>query len=450
MKPSYILGLNSRSQLFSYKVNKAKDKKKASAKLITKRTLKKEEIPVPELFGTFKKPQDILTFDWQSLPNAFALKPNRGLGGEGIIVVKKKSKDHTGWITTSRKKVTVEDLKLHVQDILEGAYSIGNVPDFAFVEEFVGRHKAFRKYAFRGTPDIRVIVFNKIPIMAMLRLPTRESGGRANLHQGAIAVGVDIATGITTRAYWHGNYIDYKPGTKRKLHGIRIPGWSTILDIAVKSQEATGLGYVGADIVLHPTKGPMVMELNAQPGLAIQIANKAGLRRRLDKVEDLNIRDREHGIKVAKALFSSSFASQVKAEEEGLKTINVFEEVKIRDKDGKKIPVSAKIDTGAWRSSIDRNLAKKLGLLRRDNILWEKKVKVKSSLGRETRKVINLTFWLAGKRITTPAGVSDRSKLKKLLIIGRKNLVGFKVAPEKVIKTKAKSPAKTTKKPGNK
>lgn len=436
MKPSHILGLNARSQLYSYNVNKAKDKKKASAKLVTKRTLKKEGIPVPELYGKFIRPQDILTFDWSKLPHSFALKPNRGLGGEGIIVVKKKSKDGTGWITTSRKKVTVEDLKLHVQDILEGAYSIGNVPDYAFIEEFVGRHKAFRKYAFRGTPDIRIIVFNKIPVMAMLRLPTRESGGRANLHQGAIAVGVDIATGITTRAYWHGDYIDYKPDTKRKLHGIRIPKWSTVLEIAVKSQEVTGLGYLGVDIVLHPSKGPMVMELNGQPGLSIQIANKAGLRRRLDKVDDLNIRDREHGIKVAKALFSSSFASQVKAEEEGIKTVNVFEEVQILDKHGKKVDVSAKIDTGAWRSSIDRTLAKKLGLLRRDNILWEKRVKVKSSLGRETRKVINLTFWLAGKKITTPAGVSDRSKLKKQLIIGRKNLVGFRVSPEKTLKKK--------------
>jgi alpha-L-glutamate ligase-like protein len=170
---------------------------------------------------------------------------------------------------------------------------MGNAPDVAFIQEYVGRHKVFRKYAYRGTPDIRIIVFNKVPIIAMLRLPTKESGGRANLHQGAIGVGIDIATGITTRALWHGEYIRYKPETKRKLHGIKIPYWEKVLETAVKAQIASGLGYLGADIVLHPEKGPMVLELNAQPGLQIQLANRVGLRRRLDKVEDLEIKDAE-------------------------------------------------------------------------------------------------------------------------------------------------------------
>ena len=144
------------------------------------------------------------------MPNSFVLKPDKGFGGEGIIVVRKKAENQEGWITTQRKLITVEDLKLHVLDILEGLYSMHNVPDVAFIEEYIGRHKVFRKYAYRGTPDIRVIVFNKVPVMAMLRLPTRESRGRANLHQGAIGVGIDIATGITTRAIHRDNFIRYK------------------------------------------------------------------------------------------------------------------------------------------------------------------------------------------------------------------------------------------------
>ena len=36
--------------------------------------------------------------------------------------------------------------------------------------------------------------------MAMLRLPTKASGGRANLHQGAIGAGVDLVTGVTHHA----------------------------------------------------------------------------------------------------------------------------------------------------------------------------------------------------------------------------------------------------------
>jgi len=428
MKFSHILGLNARTQLFSYRYNPPVARSTASSKLKTKRVLKRAGIPVPEVYKVFKSVKDIINFDYMSLPSSFALKPNKGLGGEGIVVVKKRvpSDGRAAWITTQKKKITADDLKLHTLDILEGAYSLGNVPDRAFIEEFVGRHKAFRKYAFRGTPDIRVIVFNKVPLMAMLRLPTRQSAGRANLHQGAIAVGIDIATGITTKAYWRGKYIHRKPGSKRKLHGIKVPDWTAVLETAVRCQEVTAIGYLGADIVLHPEKGPMVLELNYQPGLSIQLANAAGLRKRLERVEDLKVRDASHGVKIAKALFMASFADRVKAEE-GIKTVKVFETIVVKRADGKKVKIPAKIDTGAWRTSVGEEVARELGLLREENILWKKSVR--SAMGSETRPVINLTFWLAGRKIKTPAFVAKRATLKFPIIIGRKNLKGILVDP---------------------
>ena len=437
VKRSAVLGLNARTHLFSYPYNTKRGKSIATSKLRTKRVLGKEGIPVPERYAVFTGPRKILKFDWSKLPNSFALKPNKGLGGHGIIITKKHTKDGTGWITSDKNKVTIEDLTLHVLDILEGAYSMRNVPDWAYIEEFVGRHKVFRKYAFRGTPDVRVIVFNKVPIMAMLRLPTKESGGRANLHQGAIAVGVDITTGITTKAYWKGRYIKYKPGTSRKLHGIRIPKWQHILKIAVRCQEITELGYMGADIVFHPTKGPMVLELNYQPGLQIQMVNSAGLKKRLDRVEDLEVRDADHGVKIAKALFASTFTDRVRANE-GIRTVKAVEEITIKGKAlGQKKhrkKVLAKLDTGAWRTSISRALAEELNLLTKDNILWSKKVK--SSLGVEERSVIELTFWLAGRKVTTPASVAKRMALKYPIIIGRKNLRGMLIDPDIVERLK--------------
>jgi alpha-L-glutamate ligase-like protein len=345
------------------------------------------------------------------------------MGGEGIIVVKRKLKDG-GWLTTQKERIKIDDLKLHTLDILEGAYSMGNIPDVAFIQEYVGRAKAFRRWAYRGTPDIRIIIFNKIPIMAMLRLPTKESGGRANLHQGALGVGVDIATGITTRAIWHGEQIVFKPGTERKLRGIKIPSWNAILETAVNAQAASGLGYAGVDIVLHPEKGPMVLEINAQPGLQIQLANMEGLKKRLERVEDLNITDAEHGVMIAKALFAGRFENR-KAAEEGIKTIKNDEMVKIVLPNKHKVEVMAKIDTGAWRSSIDKTFAEKNGLLRKGNILWTKVFK--SSLGSEERPVINISFYLAGRRINSIASISNRSGLKKVFIIGRRDLQGFLV-----------------------
>lgn len=431
MNYSEILGLNARSALFSYPYNTARGKAIAASKIKTYKVLKKAGVPTPEILAKFSSIDKVLNFDWKKLPGSFALKPSKGLGGEGIIVLKKKIEPESldgepVWISTQKEKFKVSDLKLHAIDILEGAYSIENIPDSAFVQEFVGRHKAFKKYAYRGTPDIRVIVFNKVPVMAMLRLPTKESGGRANLHQGAIAVGVDMATGITTKAYYHGKYIKYKPGTKRKLHGIKIPQWTKILEIAVRAAEAAGLGYAGIDVVLHPKDGPMVLEINSMPGLQIQLANADGLRKRLERVEGLEIKNAEHGVNVAKILFAERFADRVKVKE-GVKTIGITEKVKVLGKNGRRIKLSAKIDTGATRTAIDRDLASSLGLLTPENIYKYKKTK--SAFGQSKRPVIKLVYWLAGRKIETLAGVAKRSHLKFPLLIGQKDLVGFIIDP---------------------
>ncbi len=425
MNISHILGLNARSQVFAYKYNTKRGKAIANSKIQTAGVLKKAGIAHPKIFKKFREPQDINDYNWESLPDKFALKPSRGLGGEGIKVIKKRLVSGE-WLTANKERLTTEDLKLHALDILEGAYSMGNVPDVAFIQEYVGRAKVFRPWAFRGTPDIRIIIFNKVPVMAMLRLPTKESGGRANLHQGALGLGVDIATGITTKAIWHGEQIVFKPGTEKKLRGIKIPGWNRVLETAVNAQMNSHLGYIGVDIVIHPDKGPMVLELNAQPGLQIQLANGEGLRRRLERVMDLDVRDAEHGIAIGKSLFANRFADRTKFEE-GIKTIAVWEKVNIKSKTGKSYEFYAKVDTGAWRTSIDKDLAKKLGLMDKSNILWSKKVR--TSIGKEDRQVINLKFVLAGRKIETMASVSSRKSLRVPLIIGRRDLGSFLVAP---------------------
>lgn len=431
MKLSSILGLNARTQLFAYRYNKKSGKRIANSKILTSKVLRKANVANPKIYKIFKDPKDVLGFDWGSLPDRFALKPSRGLGGGGIIVIKKRLKLNgkemgDTWLTTQKEKVTAADLKLHTLDILEGAFSMGNEPDVAFVQEYVGRAEIFRKWAYRGTPDIRVIIFNKVPVMAMLRLPTKESGGRANLHQGALGVGIDIATGITTNAIWHGEPIVFKPGTTHKLRGIKIPNWDGVLTTAVSASTASGLGYAGIDIVIHPEKGPEVLEMNAQPGLQIQLANMEGLRKRLDRIDELDVMDAEHGVRIAKTLFAGRFSDR-KAAKEGIVTIGASEEIRIKDIKGKKHSTLAKIDTGAWSSSIDRDLAEKLGLLNVENILWYgKKI---SSMGEEKRPIISVTFFLAGRKIVTKMSIANRNNLTYKVLLGRTDLQGFLVKP---------------------
>lgn len=432
MKPSGILGLNSRNHLYTSVYNTRRGKIIANSKLTTKEALSKVGIRVPEVYAVIDNPSQLDAFDFLSLPEDFVVKPNKGLGGEGIEVIEERGKYAGEWITSEGEIVGINDLRLHVQDILMGQYSMDDLPDTAYIEERVKVHPKFAKYSYHGTPDIRVIVFNKIPVMAMLRLPTEESSGRANLFQGAVAAGIDITTGMTTHAIHHGKQIVFYPGTRRKLRFIEIPQWDEVLETAIRCQETTGLGYLGVDVVLQPTGEedgkvmavPMVLEINAQPGLKIQLANQAGLRDRLQRVEGLNIKDARHGIRVAKALFADPMIME---KELGRKTIGLTEEVEVVSIFGDRVKVAAKVDTGADRSSIDIGLAEELGLLHDDNVLYE--TYYRSALGRRKRKVVGLTYYMAGKKIKTTASVTNRKRMRYDMLIGRNDLDGYVIMP---------------------
>ena len=125
--------------------------------------------------------------------------------------------------------------------------------------------------------------------MSMLRLPTSESRGKANLHHGAIGVGVDMQTGTTLGGVHHDRLIATHPDTGESMEGIQIPYWHDILMVGARSYDMTGLGYLGVDVVIDRTRGPMILEFNARPGLSIQIANHSGLVPRLEAVDEIDV-----------------------------------------------------------------------------------------------------------------------------------------------------------------
>lgn len=426
-----ILNVNARNRLFLVH-NTKKGRLVADSKVRTKKILGGAGILVPKLYAVFKKQAEVDGFAWEELEGNFVVKPTRGYAGEGILMVKKKGKWAGEWFLMDGSRITTADIKLQVADIFAGRYSLKNTPDEAFVEERIKIHPIFKNYAYQGTPDVRVIVFNRIPVMAMLRLPTEESKGRANLHQGAIGAGIDLATGITTHGVLHNQVVRQIPHSGKKINGLKLPFWDKLLLAAVRAQEVVPqLGYLGIDFVLDKENGPMVLELNARPGLSIQICNQAGLLRRLTRVEGLEVKDTEHGVKIAQSLFAERFADRVMAEK-GIKTLRALEKVKIKIGKKKWHETIAKIDTGAYRSSIDRKLADKLGLLAVENVLYSRHYR--SSMGKKReRKVIGLTFKLGGRRIKTAVNVVRRSHLNTPILVGRKDLAGFLVKPEPMI-----------------
>jgi alpha-L-glutamate ligase-like protein len=213
----------------------------------------------------------------------FVIKPNRGSAGRGVLVVLGRADG--GYRRHNGEVLRLEQLRQHFSDILSGMYSLGGRPDKAIVQQRVRLHPDFEPIAYKGIPDIRVILYRNRPAMAMLRLPTRASNGRANLHQGGIGAGVDLASGRTNHAVQRNRFVERHPDTQVSVIGRRVPYWREVLDMASRVAEAVGLGYIGVDIVVDQELGPMLLEANARPGLAIQIANAKGLRPRLEEID---------------------------------------------------------------------------------------------------------------------------------------------------------------------
>jgi alpha-L-glutamate ligase-like protein len=463
-KRKKILGMNARNLSYIRPGNLKSAKKLADDKLLSKRVLKKNGLAVPGLIAKIRSREELDDFDWNSLPESFALKPNRGFGGEGILVVFGKKKGRLdAWVRADRSVVTIEDLKNHIKNILDGSFSLSNTPDTAFFEERLKLLKLFKPYSFKGIPDIRVIVYNKVPVMAMLRLPTESSKGKANLTQGAVGVGIDLASGTTTTSIaGKHRVVEYLPGTRLLLSGIRIPYWKDILELAVRTQEISRLGYLGVDVAIDKERGPVIMELNARPGLQIQVANLAGLKERLDRVAELKIKTIKRGVRVGMDLFGGEIEEELE-EISGKKVIGTVEKVKLIGKDGKEVEVEARIDTGAYSSSIDISLARELGFedlinffsslelpanfSREQARTIEEELRKKylgkhpdladiaivySSHGSSIRPKIKLEFILDNTSVSTQVNIIERMELERNMIVGRKNLGKFLIDATKL------------------
>lgn len=420
-----VLGLNARTVQYIRRVNSDAAIRLANNKLGTKRTLQKAAVPTPRLFDTITSREDLRRFRWTKLPPSFVLKPNSSSGGGGIVVIFGRNKKGN-WVKADRTEIFIPELKNHILDILDGNFSPGNIPDVGFFEQRIKIHSDLKPYSVRGIPDIRVLIYNLVPVMAMLRLPTEESGGRANLHAGGVGVGIDLVHGYTTTAIHRGRLIEWLPQQRRRVAGLSIPRWNEVLLTAVNAARACRLNYAGVDVALDRDDGPLVLEINARPGLDIQFANMTPLRSRLRRVEGLRVNTPEKGIQLAKNLFGEDITHEIE-DISGRLIIGVEEPIQLIDSSGQPHALLARIDTGAYRTTIDDTLAQKYGL--HEPVVTHKPVR--AALGRDTRPVVEINMTLRGRLIKTEAFLADRSHMNYDAIIGRRDLKSFLVDPAK-------------------
>ena len=280
-----ILGMNARNIEYISYYNKRKYFPLVDDKLKTKLVAQKMGMPVPELYSVVETQHHARKLKSLIEDKAsFVIKPSQGSGGKGIMVIVQR--EGKSFYKPSGDSVILDDLQRHTSNILSGLYSLGGRNDVAMIEALIDFDPLLLDYSYEGVPDIRVIVYRGVPLMAMLRCSTHDSDGKANLHQGAVGVGINIINGQCHTAVQKGVVVERHPDTGHVFNDLQLPNWHEILHLAARCYEMTHLGYFGADIVLDRQKGPTILELNARPGLAIQIANQTGLRKRLEAIDD--------------------------------------------------------------------------------------------------------------------------------------------------------------------
>ncbi|WP_445928845.1 alpha-L-glutamate ligase-like protein [Marinimicrobium sp. C2-29] len=281
-----ILGMNCRNRDFIGRYNERRLFPLVDDKLKTKLLTEEFGLASPALLFVVREQFAINRIE-DSLKelDGFVVKPAKGSGGKGILVITGRRGDR--FIKSSGAEIDIDEIRRHMSNTLAGLYSLGGKPDVVIVEELIEFDNIFDGYSHEGVPDIRVVVFRGYPVMAMMRLATHASDGKANLHQGAVGVGLDIATGRCLKAVQFGQPIKLHPDTHKPLDKIQVADWRALMVLASQCYEMTGLGYMGADIVLDKSRGPQVLELNARPGLSIQVANGLGLLPRLRHIESI-------------------------------------------------------------------------------------------------------------------------------------------------------------------
>lgn len=284
-----VLGLNERNADFIMRLNPRRLYPGVDDKALTKELALAAGMAVPDLYGIIAHQSDVRKFgEIVADMESFVVKPAQGSGGDGILVVTGRSERlRERFRLSSGVLITEGEIQHHISNIVGGQYSLSGNRDKALIEYCVCFDPTFARVSYQGVPDVRVIVYRGYPTMAMVRLPTRASDGKANLHQGAIGAGVDLSCGETLTGVLNDQVVEDHPDTGALVAGLKIPQWEFILESSARGYEVTGLGYLGVDMVIDRDRGPLILEMNARPGLNIQIANRTGLAKRIARIDEI-------------------------------------------------------------------------------------------------------------------------------------------------------------------
>lgn len=410
-----ILGLNARNLLYVKPFNPRRAVAFADDKLKTKLFLSARGIPSARIYARIEHRRELRNFSFDTLPDECVLKPNQGFGGEGIMVF--QGRKNGALLEQGKRPISDQELRNHIEDILDGRYSLGGRRDSAFFEQLLHPHECFAPFRPAGLPDVRIIVFNLVPVMAMVRIPTAISHGKANVHLGGIGIGVDIAKGTTTHAVQYHHLIQELP------HGLSpaghpIPFWDELLLISSRIQYLTNIGYLAVDITIERDSGPMLLEVNARAGLMVQVANLAPLHSRLERVEGVKVGSPEKGVRIAQDLFGEKMEGR-KGKEQEKTTVGTQEVVEVVGA-GVSILAPCFISPEKERTVFAKDLLRELERKGGTELTEEK-----------GERQFRVKFTLGGKKVQTVVTEGPMPSRTIQAVIGRRDLTGFLIDPQK-------------------
>lgn len=275
--PSNVCGMNWRNRELVGRLNPRRAIALANDKIACKEALNAHEVRTPRTIAALYSPGEIDYYFplLKAQTEGFVVKPARGAQGRGVTLFTRALDDKV--LPLHGKPMSLRSFEYLVATIISGEFTLGVPQDCALIEERLKPSSSWILPDLPGAPDLRIIVWKGSPIMGMARLPTIASQGRANLHKGGVGLGVDVRNGVTTHAVWRGKSIECHPDTGGALKGRAIEGWEEAFQLACRCAQAIPLGYMGVDIMFDSDKGLCVLEVNARPGLAIQVANRKGI-----------------------------------------------------------------------------------------------------------------------------------------------------------------------------
>lgn len=265
------MGMNLRNHLIR-EANSLFSLSLAKDKIRFKEILQKNNIATPETYFEINNFTDLKKI--KNFHDQFVIKPNHGLGGNGILVLEKRD---GYFVNPSNDVYNKEMVWIHLKKILDGEYSGLTEYDQVLIEERIHPSKKIVFQDAVGLPDIRLICLNYEPVLAMMRYSNKRSKGRANLSAGAMGIGIDIATGRFNHLHVKNEKAPLSLSDFSIPADFVMPKWEEMKAVARRASEISGLSFSGVDVILSHEDKVMVLEINGRPGIEIQNINERSL-----------------------------------------------------------------------------------------------------------------------------------------------------------------------------